>query len=142
MEPAALAVAVSVEPPDPAEGDVVVLDASITNTTGGLAGIPLFRLRGAEPWFVVESQENSYPEVTFARYRLRAVGSGVAVVWLSVNFATSTGCVEAPRFFFSAADSHRLSVTVRGEAGGGTPPPTATPLPPAAATRTPTCRPR
>jgi hypothetical protein len=83
--PAELEVTLRAEPLDPAVGDLVDLDVEITNTTGGLAGIPLFRLAGAEPLFAIESQENSYPYVEGARYRLRAAQPGLATLSLSVN---------------------------------------------------------
>jgi hypothetical protein len=129
--PAQLEVSLEAEPLDPAVGDVVDLDARITNTTGGLAGIPLFRLAGAEPQFAIEAQENSYPYVEGARYRLRAVRPGLATLRLSVNFETSSGCVDVPLFVFHSTSSPLYSITVRGELPtiAGSPTPTATPTP-------------
>jgi len=129
--PAQLEVSLAAEPLDPAVGDVVELDARITNTSGGLAGIPLFRLAGAEPQFAIEAQENSYPYVEGARYRLRAVQPGLATLRLSVNFETSSGCVDVPLFVFHSTNSPLYSITVRGEVPtiAGSPTPTATPTP-------------
>ena len=73
-------------------GELVDLEVEIVNTNGGMADIPLFRLLGAAPLFAIEAQENSYPAVEFARYRLRAVQAGQAALRLSVNFATADGC--------------------------------------------------
>jgi hypothetical protein len=130
--PAELEVTLRAVPLDPAVGDLVDLDVQITNTTGGLAGIPLFRLAGAEPLFSIESQENSYPYVEGARYRLRAAQPGLAALRLSVNFETSSGCVDLPLFVFHSTSSAPLPIAVSGDlppvSGSPTPTATATPL--------------
>jgi len=130
--PAELEVTLRAEPLDPAVGDLVDLDVEITNTTGGLAGIPLFRLAGAEPLFAIESQENSYPYVEGARYRLRAAQPGLATLSLSVNFETSSGCVDLPLFVFHSTSSAPYPITVSGDSPpvSGSPTPTVTATPP------------
>ncbi len=137
IRPAELELGLRADPTDPAVGDVVELVVQITNTTGGLAGIPLFRLLGAEPLFAIEGQESSYPFVEFVRYWLRAVQPGQATLQLSVNFETSVGCAGLPFFVFPSASSPPYPIAVRGDAATAspTPTPTATPLPPAPTAR-------
>lgn len=127
--PAELEVALSSAPADPMPNELVELDVQINNTSGGLADIPLFQLVGAEPLFVIEAQESSYPLVEFARYRLRAVRPGQAALQLSVNFATTYGCVEWPVFVFRSARSLPYRITVQGTPATPTATPTATATP-------------
>jgi hypothetical protein len=129
LQPAELALTPRADLLDLAVGDVVELQVEITNTTGGPAGIPLFRLLGAEPVFAVESQESSYPDVEFVRYRLRAVRPGQAAPWLAVNFETAIGCVDQPVAVFRLASSAPYPIAVRGAAPTAPPTPTATPSP-------------
>jgi hypothetical protein len=129
---AELDVGLRADPPDPAVGDLVELDAQITNMTAGPAGIPLFRLTGAEPLFTIEGQENSYPLVEFAHYRLRAMQPGEAALQLSVNFETAVGCSDLPVFVFPSISSPPYVIAVRGAAATASTTPTATPLPPPA----------
>jgi hypothetical protein len=136
---AEIEVALSSAPADPLPGDVVDLHVQIVNTSGGSADIPLFQLVGAEPLFAIEAQENSYPLVEFAHYRLRALRPGQAALHVSVNFATSHGCSDLPVFVFRAVRSLPYVIAVHGEAPAASATPTATPAPvrPAAgATRT------
>jgi len=126
-------------------GEVVEVEAQIVHTAGGLAGIPLFRLAGAEPAFAIEDQDSSYPDVEFVRYWLRAIRPGRAELQVSINFETSAGCTDAPLFLFRSARSARYPITVRGDvraASTPTPTPTMLPAPPwrpeSRATRQPT----
>lgn len=130
IRPAELEVGLRADPSEPAVGDVVELDVQITNTTAGQAGIPLFRLVGAEPLFAVEAQESSYPFVEFVRYRLRAVQPGQAALQLSVNFETAVGCSELPVFIFPSTNSPPYPIVVRGDAATASPTPTPTATPP------------
>jgi len=132
VHPAELTLTARADLLDLAVGDVVELQVEITNTTGGRAGIPLFRLLGAEPLLAVEAQENSYPYVEFVRYRLRAVREGQAVAWMAVNFETAIGCVDQPIGVFRSASSAPYPIAVRGAAvtASATPTATATPSPP------------
>jgi len=128
VRPAELYFDVRAEPADPVLGEVVVLDVQIFNATDGVAAIPLFELVGAEPVFDIEAQENSYPEVAFARYWLRAVAPGLATLRLSVNFETAYGCADLPLFVFHAVRSPPYPVAVHGDRlSSNTPRPTATP---------------
>jgi len=129
LQLAELEISLSSDPPDPLPGELVEVDAEITNTSGGSAGIPLFRLVGAEPLFAIEEQENSYPLVEFARYQLRAVRSGQAALQLSVNFETAYGCVDLPVVVFRSASSLPYLITVRGNVATGSATPTSTPTP-------------
>ena len=128
VRPAEFELRLSVDPTDPWRGEVVELDVEIVNTNGGIAAIPLFRLRGAEPLFAIEAQETSYPAVEFARYWLRAVHTGQAALQLSVNYETSDGCIDLP-IIFQTVSSEPLAVAVRGGSSTPSPTPTATPLP-------------
>ena len=128
MRPAQLELRLSVAPTDPRRGELVAIDVEIVNVNGGSAAIPLFRLLGAEPLFVVEAQETSYPAVEFARYWLRAVHAGRAALQLSVNYETSDGCIDMP-IIFQTVSSEPLAVAVRGGSSTASPTPTATPAP-------------
>ena len=120
-------------PGEPVVGDVVEVDVQITNLSGGVADIPLFQLVGAEPLFAIEAQDNSYPQVAFARYWLRAVAPGLATLRLSVNFETTYGCADVPSFVFHPVRSPPYAIAVRGEALTASVTPTATPTPQRAA---------
>jgi hypothetical protein len=127
IRPAELDFSLRVDPPEPEVGDAVVVEARIDSGSGALAEIPLFQLLGAEPWFAIEEQENSYPYVDFVRYRLRAVRAGQAVLQVSVNFETACGCRAAPLVSFRTATSLPYPIAVRGDATAS---PTPTPRPP------------
>jgi hypothetical protein len=128
VRPAELELRLSVDPTDPWRGELVELDVRIVNMNGGIAAIPLFRLRGAEPWFAIEAQETSYPAVEFARYWLRAVHAGEAALQLYVNYETSDGCLDLP-IVFQSVSSEPLAVAVHGRLSTPSPTPTATPMP-------------
>ena len=115
-------------------GELLTVDVTISNLNGGLAGLPVFILLGANGLLAEESEEDSYPQVTFVRYRLRAVAAGVARLQLRVSFETSSGCREAPVFSFQLASSGSYLVPVRdADTPTATPtdtvPPTVTPTP-------------
>jgi hypothetical protein len=126
---AELQVALRSDTIDALPGDLVELEAQIINTSGGLAGIPLFQLSGAEPLFAIEEQYDSYPLVEFAHYRLRAERPGQAALQLSVNFETSYGCIDLPVVVFRSASSLPYVITVRGDAAIWSATPTTTPTP-------------
>jgi hypothetical protein len=113
MRPADIGFEMRLDPADPAVGDLVDLDVRITTPFADRAAIPLFRLLGVEPAFVVEAQDNSYPALAYARYRLRATASGDATLRVAVNFATAAGCGDAPAYVFRFASSPPLAVHVR-----------------------------
>jgi hypothetical protein len=100
--PAAVEVRLLTDAVDVARGGLLEVEARIVNTNGGVAELPLFRLRGGEQLFAVEQQESSYPDVAYARYRLRALQAGQAALWLVVNYATTDGCGDLPTMFRSA----------------------------------------
>lgn len=132
--PAELAFDVRLQPEAVMVGEALTVDVTITNLNGGLAGIPAFFLVGAAGLFAVDSQEDSYPQVTFVRYRLRAVAAGITRLQVRVSFETSIGCREAPVFTFALASSGSYLVQVRAaDTPTATPtdtvPPTATPTP-------------
>ena len=129
VQPAELHFQLRAEPAAPELGEVVEFEVQIVNATDGVAQIPLFQLTGAEPVFAIEAQEDSYPQVAFARYRLRAVAPGVATLRLSVNFETAYGCADVPSFVFHPVQSPPYTIVVRGDAVPGTPTPTRTPRP-------------
>lgn len=126
---AELQVALRSDPIDPLPGDLVDLEAQITNTSGGPAGIPLFQLSGAEPLFAIEEQADSYPFVEFAHYRLRAERPGQTALQLLVNFETSYGCDDLPVVVFRSASSLPYVITVRGDVPTWSATPTTTPTP-------------
>ncbi len=131
---AALTFDVHLEPEVVMVGESLSVDVTIGNRTGGLAGIPVFILGGADGLFEVESEEDSYPQVTFVRYRLRAVTPGVTRLQVQVSFETSMGCREAPvfSFLFASSGSYLVQV-VDADTPTATPtntlPPTETPTP-------------
>lgn len=134
VEPAQLAFDVRLQPEVVMLGDQLTVDVTLSNLNGGLAGIPVFYLLGAEGLFAVERQEDSYPQVTFVRYRLRAVATGVTRLQVSVSYETSTGCRQAPVFTFAFASSGSYLAQVRdADTPTATPtetgPPTETPTP-------------
>jgi hypothetical protein len=124
---AELQVALRSDSIDPLPGDLVELEAEITNTGGSPAGIPLFQLSGAEPLFAIEEQDDSYPLVEFAHYRLRAERPGQTALQLSVNFETSNDCDDLPLVVFRSARSLPYVITVRGDARRWSATPTTTP---------------
>jgi len=134
LEPADLGFDVRIEPQQAMVGEAVAVDVTIANRNGGLAGIPTFFLLGTSGLFDVESEEDSDPQVTFVRYRLRARAVGVASLRVRVSFETSIGCRAAPVFTFWTASSGSYLVPIRAaDTPTATPtetvPPTATPTP-------------
>jgi hypothetical protein len=139
VAPAELAFDVRIEPPVAMVGEAVTVDVSITMVKGELAGIPTFILNGNSGLFEVEREENSYPQVTFVRYHLRAARVGITRLQVRVSYETSSGCRNALVYSYRFASSGSSLAEVRAaDTPTATPTETLTPSATPTVTVTPT----
>ena len=123
---ARLELQLSAEPSAATVGDVVALEVTITNPSGGLAGLPTYSLSGAAPVFTAELVDGSHPLPEFARYRLTAVAAGRATLSAAVRYETAHDCFGYPIYFFRSSVSDPFVIDVRA-ADDATPTPTPIP---------------
>lgn len=131
-----LSFAFAISPERPLVGDRVELSVSVAAAQGGL---PLYVLRGAEPFFAGDTASVSRSRFGTVTYELHAVQSGTAVLSMSVDYETTLGCPGYTFFGFVGDESQPFVVEI-GPDPEASPTPTATatpPTPPPCPTATP-----
>jgi len=114
-----------VQPALPGVGDQVVL----TFQASARGGLPTYSVFGFTP--VLQGNPPSVHHTMFsmpAQFDLTAAQAGTAMVNLSVNFETATGCAENPIFHFVTLTAGPFAVGVVSPTPSATATPTATPM--------------
>jgi hypothetical protein len=102
----------TVEPPAPRVGDRVHLTVDTVPGFRGLIGIPVYSLRGTQPFFAGDISPQHFSGPRRVTYELQAVQAGTAELSIGLTFETKLGCPGHEFYGFDGLSSEVFPLTI------------------------------
>ena len=109
----------TVDPPQPRVGDLVSVSVETVRESGGLIGIPVYSLRGTQPFLTGDVSPRHLSGPGRVSYLLQAVRAGTAGLSIDVAFETEQGCPGNEFYAFDGLQSGSFPLTIAAAACDG-----------------------